>query len=94
MPLQLKLSKNNARHSSLIEVGGTWWRDSQNLLPVFYRLVDKSSFPDNKITLIGVDRDKTAPIDLVKTYKISYVWTFNCGERSWWKQIKEGRMAK
>ena len=41
--------------------GGTWCHDSQNILPVFYRLVDKSGFPDNRITLVGVDRQKTAP---------------------------------
>src|SRR5688572_29759866 len=35
--------------------GGTWCEDTQNLLPVFYRLADKAGLPDSSITFIGVD---------------------------------------
>lgn len=68
--------KKNAASFSVIVFGGTWCHDTQNLLPVFYRLVDKSGFPENQITLIGVDRAKTAPEDLHKTYNITNVPTF------------------
>jgi len=61
---------------SMIVFGGTWCHDTQNLLSVFYRLVDKSGYPENKITLIAVDRAKTAPGDLQKTYNITNVPTF------------------
>ncbi len=60
----------------MVVFGGTWCHDSQNLLPVFYRLIDKSGFPDSKITLIGLDRDKTAPDNLTKTYNVTNVPTF------------------
>jgi thiol-disulfide isomerase/thioredoxin len=56
--------------------GGTWCHDSQNILPVFYRLVDKSGFPDNRITLVGVDRQKTAPHNWHTTWNIIMVPTF------------------
>jgi thiol-disulfide isomerase/thioredoxin len=56
--------------------GGTWCHDSQNILPVFYRLVDKSGFPDNRITLVGVDRQKTAPHNWHTTWNITMVPTF------------------
>ncbi len=56
--------------------GGTWCHDSQNILPVFYRLVDKSGFPDNRITLVGVDRQKTAPHNWHNTWNITMVPTF------------------
>jgi thiol-disulfide isomerase/thioredoxin len=56
--------------------GGTWCHDSQNILPVFYRLVDKSGFPDNHITLVGVDRQKTAPHNWHTTWNITMVPTF------------------
>ena len=56
--------------------GGTWCHDSQNILPVFYRLVDKSGFPDNSITLVGVDRQKTAPHNWHTTWNITMVPTF------------------
>lgn len=61
---------------SIVVFGGTWCHDTQNLLPIFYRLIDKSGYPDNKITLIGVDRAKTAPNDLHKKYNIINVPTF------------------
>lgn len=68
--------KTNAANFDIIVFGGTWCHDTQNLLPVFYRLVDKSGYPDNKITLIGVDRAKTAPGDIQKTYNVTMVPTF------------------
>jgi thiol-disulfide isomerase/thioredoxin len=68
--------KNNASKFSMIVFGGTWCHDTQNLLPVFYRLVDKSGYPENKITLVAVDREKTGPDNLHKTYNITNVPTF------------------
>jgi thiol-disulfide isomerase/thioredoxin len=68
--------KANAANFSIVVFGGTWCHDTQNLLPVFYRLVDKSGYPDNKITLIAVDRAKTAPKDLQKLYSVTNVPTF------------------
>lgn len=68
--------KNNGAGFSMVVFGGTWCHDTQNLLPVFYRLVDKSGYPDNKITLIAVDRAKTAPDNLHETYHVTNVPTF------------------
>lgn len=56
--------------------GGTWCHDTQNILPVFYRLVDKSGYPESRITVVGVDRQKTAPHDWHKTWNITLVPTF------------------
>jgi len=56
--------------------GGTWCHDTQNILPVFYRLVDKSGFPDSRITVVGVDRQKTAPHKWHTTWNITMVPTF------------------
>src|SRR3954452_11058900 len=53
-PAAVESFKTNASHFSIVIFGGTWCHDTQNLLPVFYRLVDKSGYPENKITLIGV----------------------------------------
>ena len=70
------LFKQKADQFSIIVFGGTWCHDTQNLLPKFYRLIDKSGFPANKITLIGVDRAKTAPNDLHTKWNILNVPTF------------------
>jgi thioredoxin-related protein len=61
---------------SIIVFGGTWCHDTQNLLPTFYKLIDKSSYPETKIFLIGVDRKKTTIKDLHTKYKITNVPTF------------------
>lgn len=61
---------------SVLIFGGTWCHDTQNILPLFYRLVDKSGFPDNQITVVGVDRQKTAPKKLHTTWNITMVPTF------------------
>lgn len=68
--------KQKADQFSIIVFGGTWCHDTQNLLPKFYRLIDKSGFPANKITLIGVDRAKTAPNGLHTKWNILNVPTF------------------
>lgn len=37
---------------------GTWCEDSQNVIPKFYMLTDSAGFPQERITLVGVDRKK------------------------------------
>ena len=55
---------------------GTWCEDSQNLVPAFYRLVDKSGYNNDNITLVGVDRSKTTLDDLNQAFHITRVPTF------------------
>ena len=68
--------KKNGAKFQMVVFGGTWCEDTQNLLPVFYRLVDLSGYPEKNITLIAVDRDKTTLDNLHKTYDIENVPTF------------------
>lgn len=68
--------KKHAQDIQLVVFGGTWCEDSQNLLPVFYRLVDKSGFPDSSITLIGLDRPKTTLYNLHKVFNVTKAPTF------------------
>lgn len=67
---------NNKEKFSMVVFGGTWCHDTQNILPIFFKLIDKSSFPQNKIYLIGVDRAKTTSYNLHKKYKVTNVPTF------------------
>jgi len=68
--------KKNGSKFNVVVFFGTWCEDSQNLVPVFYRLVDKSGYPDANITLIGVDRAKTTLYNLHKSFNITNVPTF------------------
>jgi thiol-disulfide isomerase/thioredoxin len=61
---------------TMVVFGGTWCEDTQALLPVFYRLVEKSSYPEKNITLIGVDRNKQTLNNLHIKYNIKSVPTF------------------
>lgn len=68
--------KQKANKFTMIVFGGTWCEDTQNLLPIFYRLVDRSGYSEKNISLIGVDRTKQTIYDLNKTYHIINVPTF------------------
>lgn len=68
--------QKNGSKFQMVVFGGTWCEDTQNLLPVFYRLVDKSGYPDSSITLIGVDRAKTTLYNLHNVFHIVDVPTF------------------
>ncbi len=61
---------------TMVIFGGTWCEDTQNLLPKFYKLVDKSGYPESSITLIAVDKAKTTLNNLHITYNITNVPTF------------------
>jgi thiol-disulfide isomerase/thioredoxin len=66
----------NSSKFQIVVFARTWCDDSQNLLPVFYRLVEKSGYPDSSITLIGVDRPKTTLYNLHNAFHITDIPTF------------------
>ncbi len=61
---------------SLLVFGGTWCEDTHNLLPKFYKLIEKSGYPESSITLVAVDREKKSISPLVNAYNIKNVPTF------------------
>lgn len=75
-PDALKAFTEKAGQFTVLVFGGTWCHDTQNLLPKFYRLLDKSGIPEKNVTLIGVDREKTAPGALHEKWQITNVPTF------------------
>lgn len=68
--------KKNGSKFKMVVFFGTWCEDSQNLVPVLYRLVDKSGYPEDNITLIGTDRAKTTLNNLHKKFNLTNVPTF------------------
>lgn len=55
---------------------GTWCEDSQNQVPKFYKILNKINFPEDKVTLITMLRDKTTPEAFEKDLNITNVPTF------------------
>jgi len=68
--------KSKVNKFQVVVFGGTWCHDTQNLLPVFFRLADKAGLPESSISLIGVDRAKTTTGNLEKAFNVTNVPTF------------------
>ncbi len=51
--------KNNSDKIYFIIFGGTWCEDTHFVLPKFFKIQEASSFPESRIILFGVDRNKT-----------------------------------
>ncbi len=57
-------------------VMGTWCPDSRREVPRFMRLLDSWKFPAGKVTFIGVDNSKLAPVGEYEKLDIQRVPTF------------------
>ena len=42
----------------ILVFGGTWNQDTRFFLPKFFKMTDLASFPEDRITLVGLGRDK------------------------------------
>jgi thiol-disulfide isomerase/thioredoxin len=69
------LKEKKDKFSVLVFVG-TWCHDSQNLLPLFYKLADAGGLSNDKIIVVGVSREKTTLKNLHTIYNIKNVPTF------------------
>ena len=50
--------KSKATQLQLIVFGGTWCSDTKYILPKLFALTDAASFSQDRVTLIGVDKEK------------------------------------
>jgi len=68
-----ELKKN--QHIQFITFMGTWCSDSKFIVPKFYSLLDAAGFPKDRVTLIGVDREKKTLSHLAEALNIENVPT-------------------
>ncbi len=88
----IEIFKNKKNQFSLMVFGGTWCEDTQNLLPLFYKLLDASEYPAKKIILVGVNRAKQSGVDsLSNKFSIKNVPTFIVLNK---KGIEVGRVVE
>ena len=66
-------SKKNDVH--LILFCGTWCHDSQQLLPKYFTTLNAANFPNDHLTIVGMDRDKKTIAQLEHTFNITNVPT-------------------
>jgi len=67
--------KKNADSIQLLVFMGTWCEDSHFVIPKFFALTDAAGFSSNRITLIGVDRQKKTLSHLTEALNIINVPT-------------------
>lgn len=67
--------KKNKDSVQLLTFMGTWCEDSQFIIPKLYSLTDAAGFLPDRITLIGVDRNKKTLSHLAEALNITNVPT-------------------
>lgn len=67
--------QKNKDSVQLLAFMGTWCEDSHNIIPKFYSLLDVAGFPQDRVTLIGVDRKKQTLSHLSEALNITNVPT-------------------
>ena len=60
----------------ILAFGGTWCDDTKQILPKFYATADAAGFSKDRITLMGVDRNKKAVQHLSEAFGVTNVPTF------------------
>lgn len=59
----------------IVIFGGTWCEDTQYILPKFFKLQEQSGFPDNRVTMFGVNREKRSLESIAEAFGITNVPT-------------------
>ena len=73
--LAIENLQKNKDSVQLLVFMGTWCEDSHFIIPKFYTLIDSAGFPQSRITLIGVDRNKKTLSHLAEALDIKNVPT-------------------
>ncbi len=67
--------QKNKDSIQLLVFMGTWCEDSQSIIPKFYSLIETAGYSNDRVTLIGVDRNKTTFSHLTEALNITNVPT-------------------
>jgi thiol-disulfide isomerase/thioredoxin len=67
--------KKHTNTVQFVVFSGTWCSDSKVVIPKFYALMDAAGFPENRVTLIGTDRNKKTLSHLAEALNIVSVPT-------------------
>ena len=68
--------KEVSKDYTITIVMGTWCSDSRTEVPHFYKILDEINYPNEKVTLINVNRDKQGLENEVEGLDINFVPTF------------------
>ncbi len=68
--------KEKIDKTKIVIVFGSWCGDSKIQVPRFYKILDKSGYNENDVTLIAVDSEKRAMTTDISKYEITKIPTF------------------
>jgi thiol-disulfide isomerase/thioredoxin len=72
----LQAFRANKDSINILAFGGTWCGDTKNILPKFFVLADAAGLSPDRITLLGVDRNKKTIQHLTDAFNVTRVPTF------------------
>ncbi len=67
--------RKNKDNVNIVIFGGTWCEDTHFVLPKFFKIQEASGFPDDRITIYAVDRNKKTLGTYADDYHITNVPT-------------------
>jgi len=70
-----KIKAHISKMDQIVIFMGTWCSDSKREVPHFFRILEESGFDLEKVKMIAVDRNKTAPDASQDEYQVSMVPT-------------------
>ncbi len=71
----VQIFRDSAAKCQFVIFGGTWCDDTQFIVPKFYALQELAHFPEDHISLFGVNRDKKTLGNLASAFVIEKVPT-------------------
>jgi len=71
-----ELKKQKLNSYQIIAVLGTWCDDSHRELPRLLKILDEAKYPENRLTLLAVNRKRESPTGEEGLYNIQKVPTF------------------
>ena len=74
-PNTIEYLKQHLDNYDIIVFMGTWCSDSKELIPKFVKTLEVANYPRDKVTIYGVDREKSTKTGVEKQYQITLVPT-------------------
>jgi thiol-disulfide isomerase/thioredoxin len=72
----IELLKKSMDSVDITLVMGSWCSDSRQYVPDFYKILDETNYPSDKVTIIAVDEDKKTEGDELDDLDIEFIPTF------------------
>jgi thiol-disulfide isomerase/thioredoxin len=71
----IDIIREKAYDFQVILFTGTWCHDSQQIIPKYFSLLEAAEFPEHRMVIVGMDRQKTVPGNLHRPLNIINVPT-------------------